>query len=160
DPEKLQGVLTAVPDIWAEHFVRDAKKKLADYGLDKPEQSLTVKRPDGTSVTLQIGNESPRVQTRRVTRPAPPGMPMPAMSELVTEKFRYARLDGNDQVFEVREDKLKDVFVAPETLRDSRLARFKAEDVQHVEVKYKDVDIALVKKDNKFRLEKPIAADA
>ncbi|OAI45337.1 hypothetical protein AYO44_02730 [Planctomycetaceae bacterium SCGC AG-212-F19] len=160
DPDKLQAVLTAVPDIWAEHFVRGAKKDLAEYGLDKPEQALTVKRPDGTSVTLLIGKESPRTEERKVTRPAPPGMPMPAMVDKVVEKFRYAKIQGNDQIFEIKDEKLKDVFVALDTLRDPRLARFKPEDVTRVELKYKDTEIVFAKKDNKFSLEKPVAAPA
>lgn len=160
DPEKLQSVLTAVPDIWAEHFVREPKKDLAEYGLDKPERTLTVKRPDGSTVTLLIGKESPRKSERKVSRPAPPGFPMPAIADVVQEKYRYAKLQGNDQVFEIKDEKLKDVFVAPDALRDARLARFRAEDVQRMELKYKDVEIVLAKKDNGFRLEKPISADA
>jgi hypothetical protein len=160
DPDKLQGVLTAVPDIWAEHFVRAPKKDLAEYGLDKPEQTLTVKRPDGNAVTLLIGKESPRKSERQVSRPAPPGFPIPTISDVVQDKYRYAKIQGNDQVFEIKEDKLKDVFVPSDTLRDAKLSRFRAEDVQRMELKYKDAEIVLVRKGNGFRLEKPITADA
>jgi len=160
DPEKLRTVLAAVPDIWADHFVRNASKDLADYGLDKPEQSVTVQRNDGTTVTLLIGKESPRTEERKVTRQPPPGQPIPPMVETVFEKFRFAKLAGNDQVFEIKEDKLKDLFLPFGDLRDARLARYRGEDARRVEVKYKDVEIVLVRQDGKWQLEKPIAADA
>ncbi|MBL8797013.1 MAG: DUF4340 domain-containing protein [Planctomycetia bacterium] len=160
DPEKLQTLLGAVPDIWAEHFVAKPKN-LAEYGLDKPEQTLSVTRPDGQTVTLLIGKESPRTAERRVPRPQMPfGPPMPPGMDTVVDKFRYAKLAGNDQVFEIKEEKLKDIFAGLEALRDSRLARFQTGDVQRVELKYKDVDLVLVKKDGKFRLEKPVDTDA
>jgi len=160
DPEKLQTLLSAAPDIWAEHFVAKPKD-LAEYGLDKPEQTLSVTRPDGQTVTLLIGKESPRKEERRVPRPQMPfGPPMPPGMDTVVDRFRYAKLDGNDQVFEIKEEKLKDVFAGLDALRDSRLARFQASDVQRVELKYKDVDLVLLKKDGKFRLEKPFDSDA
>ena len=160
DPEKLRTVLAAVPDVWADHFVRNAKKDLAEYGLDKPEQTIAVTRNDGTTVTLLIGKESPRTEERKVTRQPPPGQPLPPMVEKVVQKFRYAKLAGNDQIFEIKADKLTDLFLPFGDLRDAKLARYRGEDARRVEVKYKDVDIVLARKDGKWRLEKPISADA
>jgi hypothetical protein len=160
DPDKLQSILTAVPDIWAEHFIREPKKDLAEYGLDKPEQTITIKPPAGEAVTLLVGKKSPRKVERKVSRPAPPGLPMPALADKVVEEFNYAKLEGNDQIFEIKTDKLKDIFVSADTLRDSKLARFKAADVQRLELTYKDTAIVLAKKDGKWRLEKPINTDA
>src|SRR5262249_47756416 len=154
---------TAVPDIWAEHFVREPKKDLAEYGLDKPEQTLTIARPGGDKVTLLVGKKSPRKVERKTSRPAPPpqfGQPPLPMMDKVVEEFHYPKLEGNDQVFEIKADKLKDVFVSADTLRDSKLARFKADDVQRLELTLKDSAIVLAKKDGKWRLEKPINADA
>src|SRR5262249_34907848 len=101
-----------------------------------------------------------RTKERSVSRPAPPGLPVPALADKVVDEFHYAKLEGNDQVFEIKADKFKDIFVGLDTLRDTRLARFRADDVQRVELKYKEVEIALAKKDGKFVLEKPISADA
>ena len=58
DPDKLQSFLTTLPDIWAEQFVRQPKKDLAEYGLTSPE-TLTVTRPGGDKVTLLVGKKSP-----------------------------------------------------------------------------------------------------
>jgi hypothetical protein len=162
DPDKLQSILTAVPDIWAEHFVREPNKDLAEYGLDKPEQTITIKRPGGNRVTLLIGKKSPRKVERKVSRPLPGqfGQPPLPMMDKVVEEFYYAKLEGNDQIFEIKADKLKDVFVSADSLRDSKLARFKPDDVQRLELTYKDTTIVLAKKDGKWRLEKPIDTDA
>ena len=40
DPDKLAGILGAVPDIWAEQFVAKPKADLAEYGLKEPAQSI------------------------------------------------------------------------------------------------------------------------
>jgi hypothetical protein len=124
DPDKLKSILTAVPDIWAESFVRDAKKKEpAVTGLDKPQEEIQVTLPNGTTMTLLVGKVS-QTKTRTVTRPAPPGSPFPPQKETVHDEYRYARLKDNDQVFEIQADKLKDLFPTTDTLRDAKLARF------------------------------------
>jgi hypothetical protein len=161
NPEKLNSLLTSVPELWAEFFVNE-KKPLTEYGLDKPERTLRVSGTDGKEVALLIGKESPRKEERTVTRPPLPfGPPMPPMMETVTETFRYAKLENNDQIFEIRDGKLKDIFVAADTLRDAALARFKPEDVQKLEVVRGDFTLVAVKGEgDKWRLEKPIACDA
>jgi hypothetical protein len=160
DPDKLKTILTAVPDIWAERFYNDAKKGLADYGLDKPEQTLQVTRENGATVNLLIGKES-QVKTRTVMRPAPNfgGPPMPPQREVIHEPYRFAKLQDNDQVFEIRADKLKDVFVAGETLRDPRIARFRSDDARRVELERAGQTISLVKDKDHWRVEKPWQAD-
>ena len=45
-----------------------------------------------------------------------------------------SHVKDNDQIFEIKADKLKDLFVAPNTLRDDRLARFRTEDARKVEI--------------------------
>src|SRR5208283_5086978 len=143
DPEKLKTILSAVPDVWAEHFVNNPKT-LEEYGLDKPEETLTVTRAGGQALTLLIGKESPRKVERRTVRPAPPfGPPMPPMVDMVVEKYRYAKLQDNAQVFEIKADKLKDVFVALDTLRDPQLARFKSSDVRRVELTRGETSLVL-----------------
>ena len=155
-----------MPDVWAEFFVEKPKKDLDEYGLKDPAQTVSLKRPDGGHITLLIGKES-RTKKRTVTRPAPPGLPMPPQQETVNEVYRYAKLQDNDQIFEIKPDKLnKDVFVAVDTLRDPRLARFRSEDARRVEIsqgREGDVSppmIVLVKDKDKWRLQKPQEADA
>jgi hypothetical protein len=179
DPDKLNEVLTAIPDVWAEQFVENPKADLAEYGLREPEQTITVTRPNGDVVVLQIGKKSDTKKVRMETRPPPPGLPPgiepPQVS--VTEEFRYAKLQNNPQIFEIKTDKLKDIFLAAKDLRDPRLARFEPKDVTRLEVKQNGVEIVLVKEPekekekkapapfaepetSKWRLEKPIQADA
>jgi hypothetical protein len=161
DPDKLRAILTAVPDIWAEQFVTQPKKDLAAYGLKAPEQRLEVIRPNGDTVVLLIGKPS-QVKTRTVTRPAPNlgGPPMPPQREVLHEEYRYAKLENNSQVFEIKADKLKDVLVTPDLLRDARLVRFRTEDVRRIEVSQSGQNLILLKEGALWKIQKPWQADA
>jgi hypothetical protein len=162
DPDKVKSILWAVPDIWAEEFVV-APKKLAEYGLDKPSQSLRVTKENGDIISLAVGKES-RVKTRTVTRPAPmgmpPGMPRTPQQETIHEPYRYAKLENNDQVFEIKADKIKEVFTPADTLRDAHIARFRNEDVRRVELHLGGQDIVLTKEKEQWRLQKPQGGEA
>lgn len=160
DPERLRQLMTAIPDIWAEQFV--AKKDLAAYGLDKPTESLTVTGSKGEAITLLIGKTA-RTKARTITRPAPamPGMPpMGPQKETIHEEYRYAKLQNNDQVFEIQAARLKDIYLPLAQLRDPRLVRFRNEDVKRLEIKQGDTDLVLVRADKHWKVEKPYQADA
>src|SRR5262249_34131469 len=149
----------AVPDVWAEQFVEKKGKDLAELGLKDPEQTLRVTRPSGDVITLLVGKQS-QTKKRLVTKPPLPfGPPKPPMREVVREEYRFAKLQDNDQVFEVKADTLKDVAAAADTLRAARLARFRTEDVRRLEVQHDGRDIVLVKDKDKdkdrWRLQKP-----
>jgi Domain of unknown function (DUF4340) len=161
DPEKLKTILAAVPDIWAEQFVEKPKKDLAEYGLAKPEQTIRIGRSSGDTITLLVGKQS-QVKTRTVMRPAPNmgGPPMPPQKEIVHDEYRYAKLQNNDQIFEIKADKLKDLFVAVDTLRDAQLARFRTDDARRVEIQQSGTTIELAKDKDQWRMQKPFAADA
>jgi hypothetical protein len=161
DPDKLKSLLTAVPDIWAEQFVTNPKPDLGEYGLKEPEQTIRVTRPSGETVTLQIGKQS-QMKTRTVMRPAPNfgGPPMPPQREVIHDEYRYAKLQDNDQIFEIKADKPKELFVAADTLRDAHLARFTSADARRLELSQNGQHIVLVKEKDKWRLQKPVEADA
>ena len=161
DPDKLNTLLAAVPDVWAENFVAKPKADLAEYGLKDPKESIKVTRPSGDVVTLQLGKQS-QVKVRKVMRPAPNmgGPPMPPQEEMVHDEYRYAKLAGNDQAFEILADRLKDVFVAGPGLRDATLARFNPADAKRLEIRRPDLDLVLVKVKDKWKIEKPLTADA
>jgi hypothetical protein len=160
DPDRLKSLLRSAPDIWAEQFVAWGDKGLAKYGLKDPEQVVRVTDPDGATVVLLIGSESP-TRKQRPSPPPPPGLPpdVPPPPPVV-ETFRYAKLENNDQVFEIKADRLRDLFVRPADLRDARLARFRADDARRLEIKYEGQDIVLAKEKDRWHLEKPLKADA
>lgn len=177
DPDRLRSILLALGDLWAEQFITPKKEgEKADYGLEKPEQKITVTPPGGKPITLLVGKTS-RTSMRKVLRPPPaglpPGMPREPTVETVKEEFRYARLQDNEQIFEIKAEKFTDLFVKADTLRDARLARFRTDDVTRVEVALGTSDgqgatkIVLAKepkKDDKaptrWKLEAPVQADA
>jgi hypothetical protein len=162
DPDKLKTIMAKVPDIWAEQFVDKGKKDLKEMGLAEPEQTVVVTRPSGETVTLLIGKQS-QMKTRKVSKPAPPGPPgMPRMpqQEVVHDEYRYAKLENNEQIFEIKADPFKDIFVDVDTLRDTRLARFRSEDARKLEITYDGQDIVLEKDKDRWKLRKPVEADA
>src|SRR5262249_34750421 len=137
-------------------------------GLKHPEQTLTVTRANGQSVTVLIGKESPRVEERTITLRPPPsqfGQPQRPIRQDVVEKFRYAKLKDKretlHQVFEIKAavaDTLADPF---STLREPRLARFNTNNAQRVEITIKSKPkIVLLKKDFTWNLVKPARKEA
>jgi hypothetical protein len=192
DARTRDALLAAVPDVWAENFVRVDPAAMAALvslgaieanagaaaaaafwatpagllvkaGLDAPEQTLAVTRNDGKTVTLRIGRASaPRA--RKVLRPPPPNLPpgVPAREreEIVLDEYRYAKLADNDQVFEIKADGLKDVFVPLDTLREASVASFSPADARRVEVVRGKKRIGLTKDKERWRLAEPVQADA
>lgn len=190
DASSRDALLAAVPDLWAEQFIPagtggitpslwrahtfwDVASIATDLffatqggllvrsGLVSPERTITVKYNNGDTLTLLIGNVSSR-RTRLTTAPPQPGMPpgMPQRSIPVTDEYRYAKLAYNDQIFEIKADKLKDVFVSLDTLRDARVARFNTADARRVEIKHGGEDIVLEKDKDNWKLTKPLIAEA
>ncbi len=135
DPVKLRAVLTAVPDLWAEAFVPADRAGPAVTGLDKPERRVTVAQKDGRSLVVLIGAVARSVE-RPSDAPPPRGLPgqPPPPPAVVTEEFRYAKLADNEQVFELRADKLADLFADAGAYRDPVVARFQVPDVTAVTV--------------------------
>jgi hypothetical protein len=161
DPDKLRGLLVGLTDLFADRFVAPGKK-LDEMGLEKPEYKLKITRVGGGETTLLIGKIS-ESKEHPVIKPAPPQMspfappPKPNVT-FVKEEYRFAKLPENDQLFEIRTDKLKDVTLALADIRDPKLARFKAEDVKKVTIDHDGKAIVLVKKDDKWKLEGPAGA--
>jgi Domain of unknown function (DUF4340) len=150
DPTKRDALLEAVPDLWAERFVKTEptspipgwcwtlggtgtnpaslasavfwgqNQTAGVYGLLEPTQTLRVTRPDGAVVTLEIGSPVPKEKNRA-----------------------YARLKDFDRVFEISTDKLPSIFVTADALRDEQLVRFKADDVREIEITAKGQKVVL-----------------
>jgi hypothetical protein len=114
DPQTRDRLLEAVADVWAERFLDDRQAKDTDaLGLKKPDRTITVTRNDGGQIVLEIGK--------------------PAL-EAGLKQRNYARLAGFQRAFEIGADRLRDVFVSLDALRDSQLARFTASDAREVQI--------------------------
>ena len=166
DATKLKAIMTGFPDLWAEKFVEPNGKRLDDFGLKEPDYVLTVTRPSGTKSKLLIGKVA-ESKTRLVQAPAPPpkfGPPMKQPPQVVVDEYRFAKLENNDRIFEVKAEKLADIAAPLESLRDPQLARFKTDDVKRLEMKFGGQDLILVKTKEKdkelWRFEKPVKEDA
>ncbi len=188
DAPVRDALIAAVPDIWAEQFLSTGPTPVADLlttaapgnlasatsalfwltpqgllvksGLAHPERTLSITKPNGDTVTLLIGAVS-TTHAKQVPRPQQPMFPGAEPGfQTVFEEYRYAKLKDNGQIFEIRGDKLKDVFVALDTLRDARVARFNTADARRVEIEHGGEDIVLEKNKDHWKLVKPIQADA
>jgi hypothetical protein len=136
DPAKLRSVLTAVTDLWAEGFITG--KTPAETGLEKPARSLTITyHRDGFATILQVGNVS-RTVVKEAPPPAQPFNPQQPPQQPKIEQYYFAKLDNNPLVFELKGDKLNDLFTAAEDLRDANLARFETADVTELTIAAKD----------------------
>lgn len=132
DPAKLRAVLTGVPDLWVEKFVDESADSA---GLaTKPAYTITVTRKAGQTTTLRLGRVSRKTDPAAEPPPEPFAPPPPKKPG---EEYRFAKLDNNPLVFEVRTDKLGDVLADPETFRDTALARFDVAEVTTATVRVK-----------------------
>ncbi|MBX7102864.1 MAG: DUF4340 domain-containing protein, partial [Gemmataceae bacterium] len=163
DPDKLRGVLAAVPELWVEQFLPNADP--ATTGLDNPERTVLVKSGNN-ELKLLIGKVS-RVNEIKPPPPPPPNplAPPPPAPQPIREEFRYAKLPGNPQIFEIKADRFADLFVKPADLRDPRLARFKTADVKSVAIAAKDLKLKFAKEkdaggDERWKMIEPSAAPA
>ncbi|MGH7222594.1 MAG: DUF4340 domain-containing protein, partial [Gemmataceae bacterium] len=156
-PRLLGDTMSAATDI----FFATQGGLLVRSGLSEPEKTITVKYANGDTVSLQIGNVSSR-RINMVPAPPQPGMPpgMPQRMMPVREEYRYAKLQYNDQIFEIKSDKLKDVFVALDKLRDNRVARFNTTDARKIEIEHGGEDIVLEKDKDNWKITKPLSAEA
>jgi hypothetical protein len=156
-PRTLDDVARTATDI----FFATQGGLLVRSGLIDPERTVTVKYANGDTVTLQIGGVSSR-RVKLVPAPPQPGMPpgLPPRMMPVAEEYRYAKLQYNERIFQIKADKLKDVFVALNTLRDSHIARFNITDARRVEIRHGSEDIVLEKDKENWKIVKPLAAEA
>lgn len=124
-PETLTAIGNALPTAGAETaglaFVaakaallgsfRDGGPFLDIAGFKSGTNKITLTLADGTTRTLLVGKVS-RMNVR-TEAPPPPPFPMapPQPPKIIEEKFYFARLDNNPLLFEVRGDKLADIFL-------------------------------------------------
>jgi hypothetical protein len=168
DPAKRDALLRGFPDLWADKFLDDKKKSLKECGLDEPAYVLSASSPESGKIKLLIGKVS-ESKMRIVKAPPNPFGPPTKPPEMINEEYRFAKLDKNDQIFELRTDKLRDIGVELDELRDAKLAHFETGDVTRLEIQHGDQTLVFIKakeddKDKessrrKWRLETPTKID-
>jgi len=181
EPERLRGVLAAVADLWADSFagndaidIRIAAARFfplpldqlagairfvplsldARTGLDQPTGSVTVRRKSGEPVTIRLGGIAKAIERDEtiMVPGGPPGTPPRPMTNKVQSAYRFARVDGNPQLFVVSADKLADLFVSASTLADPEVARFARDEVRQIAIKPNgkpEIRLALTKGNSK-----------
>ena len=158
----MRNLLVGLTDLFADRFVVPGKK-LEEMGLNPPEYKLGISRTGGGDTTVMIGKIS-ETKERPIIKPAPPanpfGPPPQPQITMVKEEYRFAKLPENDQLFEIRTDKLKDVTPTLADIRDPRIARFKTDDVKKISIEHDGKTIDLVKDKEKWKLEGPSPLDA
>ena len=103
-PKSCKPLLAGLPDFWAERFV---DKKGKNARRLRPRQAGVHAHghaPGGAAVKVLVGKVSD-TKERIVTRPGPPnqfGMPPKPIVQIVKEEYRFAKLEDNDQIFEVK----------------------------------------------------------
>jgi len=160
NPTAADTLLSSVPDLWAERFYTDAEAPVSKTGLDKPTKVIRVTADNGQTTRLLIGSIS-RTRSYKKPRALPPGAPpgFPAGEETATEEFRFAKLEANPQVFEIKAAGLSGIFAGPETLRDPNPVRFQSADATKIEVTPSAGGaFSLVKKDSSWLVERQGAA--
>ncbi len=134
-------------------FLDAEARRQIRLGFFSPVQ-IRVTRPDGEVITLLIGGERTFDQA---------GSP--------AHTVRYARLVGNDQLFEIKVGSYESLLASGETLRDDHLARFDNKDVRRIEVDHGGRQLVLVhtkekpksaegREEDRWKLEKPLQGDA
>jgi hypothetical protein len=194
DPDKARAILTAIPNLWLEKFVESKPGAAGFFGLGphpnltpelltllggsipggpsdtplraalnfvclgdakSPTASLTVTLKDGSERTLQIG---------RVAR------------TIGGDDLRYAKIDKNPLIFELKGDKLNDLQISlakpssgsptspADDLRDPVLVRFDEAKVNGIEISSKDEpkgkSIKLEKDGDDWKMLSPVADPA
>ncbi|MBX9679540.1 MAG: DUF4340 domain-containing protein [Gemmataceae bacterium] len=161
DADKMRSLLVGLTDLWAERFVHASKKSMEEMGLKEPEYTITVVR-DNVPTTLFVGKISETKERPIIKQPPPqqnPFAPPPKPQiTIVKEEYRFAKLPKNEQIFEIRTDKFKDVAISMSDLRDPKVARFKTEDVRRIQIKHGKDELVLVKfgDKNEWKFEQPV----
>ncbi len=143
DASKVSSLLSKARNLEAEHFVAEDPKKLADFGLDKPQLTCEVKAEDGTTMKVLVGASAPE------------------KDEKLKDQL-YAKRAEEPSVFTIKKDFLTDMDVKLDDIRDRKVASFEDSDVTGIEfTRGKDTwAVARESKDKDWKLTKPKDAAA
>ena len=186
DPDKLKAILTAIPDLWVEKFVdapaADALLGLGSHPNVVPQlftmlggilpsglgdsalrpviniAALSEAKTGGAKLTVTLVNGKPRtLQIGRASR------------SVGGNELRYAKIEDNPIVFELKTDKMNDLQMGTsrpsgtspvDEIRDPVLFRFEADKVAKVEIVSPAAKgnrlIEIEKKGEDWQLRKPV----
>ena len=191
DPEKLRAILTSIPSLWLEKFVDSPQAPDVLYGLgSSPDFLPQLFTMLGGSIPTGIG-ETPlstiinvaslkeaRSGHARITIDMQDGskrtLQIGRVSRAVGgDEYRFAKLEDNPLVFELKADKLSDLQInfsrtrsgSPvDDLRDPVLVRFETSQVNGVAIEGKagkaDRMIQIEKMGDEWNLQKPFQEQA
>jgi hypothetical protein len=183
EPAQLRGVLTAVSDLWVDSFaasdaldVRLAAGRLvavpldpfagiarlcplpADLrtGLADSAEMVTVQRKGVEAVTVRFGGIAKVAEREEmITVPGgPPGTPPQSIPTKAHSLYRFARVDGNPQVFVVDAEKLPRLFTSVNSITDPQVVRFSREEVRGIVLQSSnqpEIKLSLTKGDPKSK---------
>jgi|GEM_PF-5096883 len=146
ESSKVVGIISGVSDAEKQDFTADDVKDFAQYGLDEPAISVRFwsDKEEGTK-TLLIGNAVP-----------------PAEDEDEKTGKVYARVEGSDSVFTLKDEIVEKLSAGANDLRDRTLLAVKAADVIFLEIKSEESTIAVKKDGWYWKMLEPeeVAADS
>jgi hypothetical protein len=142
DPVRLRSLLVAISDLWVDKFENPTAEEKTGFeaktGLSSSKYAITVKQKRGDPITIRFGSVArtgERVET--ITIPGgPPGSPPQTIPRKIPLEYRFARLDGNPQVFVVSTEKFPDLFTSVDQLVDPQVARYSTDEVQEVVIRH------------------------
>jgi len=142
DPATIRTLLENAAAVRVVSFVEDDAESLAEYGLEEPEEYVTIAEAKtvGDTFTVNVGKAAP---------PAGNG-----------EQLVYAALEGENTVFTLRAAQVRSLFPDFASLRSDRLARIDPYSVEKLILSYGLDQVELVKEDGSWRLRKPFEAEA
>lgn len=145
DKDKLIALLNKLPAVATKDFIEDAPASLASYGLDAPFLKFTVttesKRPLPVPATQSTQPAEPQFETVTNTL----GFAVGGFADMKSEN-RFAKLLDQPFVVSVPKARIDDLIPKPLELRDKRITRVRAEDVQKLEIASGDMQAAVEKK--------------
>ncbi|MFQ6040124.1 MAG: DUF4340 domain-containing protein [Candidatus Poribacteria bacterium] len=135
DKHAIDNLLFELDSLKARKFVSDKPASLAPYGLDKPQNTVTL---------YESGETEPKV--------------------LLFGKKQgnsvHVKTEATDTVFLVKGNLLDEVNVGVAELRDKIVLKFDSDDAQKLELKHDDVAITCVKQGVNWRITIPSNEDA
>lgn len=156
EPDRLRGIVTALPDFWVESFVQADDKRLlfAQDLTSSLSPMIAPVLPFSLFSTLwtkedlddwfmsRVGLGTPQRRILLSTRKGPLELRIGDVAQVKTinegerTEFRYAMLADNPSIFRVNTNRFSEVFVKSTSLRDPRLARFDSEEIEEILIEH------------------------